>query len=182
MPSSGPERARRLIVVLGYSDGRRHELHPICAARLAYAARLTEEGDAVLLSGWSRRLGRLPEAELMRRAWTGPDEVLLSDPDARITAENAANAAAHARELGAGEVVVVTSSWHRARARVLFRSLLPGVRLSVVGAPTPRSPRLYLRELAAFPLVPVQVGLARRARTTRRASGAAAREDRPPPA
>jgi uncharacterized SAM-binding protein YcdF (DUF218 family) len=180
VPSSGPDRARRLIVVLGYSDGRRHELHPICAARLAHAARLTEEGDAVLLSGWSRRPGRLPEAELMRRAWPGPAEVLLSDPDARITAENAANAAAHARELGADEVVVVTSSWHRARARVLFRSLLPGVRLSVVGARTPGSPRLYLRELAVFPLVPVQLRLARR--PTFRAAGAAARGDRPPPA
>ena len=72
----------------------------------------------------------------MRRAWPGTPEALLSDPDARI-AENAANAAAHARELGVSEVVVVTSSWHRVRAGVLFRSLLPDVRVSVVGAPTP---------------------------------------------
>ena len=83
MPSSAPEPARRLIVVLGYSDGRQRELHPICAARLEHAARLAEEGDAVLLSGWSRRAGRLPEAELMRRAWPGPERALLSDPDAR---------------------------------------------------------------------------------------------------
>ncbi|MGH3042371.1 MAG: YdcF family protein [Gaiellaceae bacterium] len=180
MPSSGPERARRLIVVLGYSDGRRQELHPICAARLEHAARLASDGDAVLLSGWSRRPGRLPEAELMRRAWTGPAEILLSDPDARITAENAANAAAHARELGADEVLVVTSSWHRARARVLFRSLLPGVQLAVVGARTPGSPRVYLRELAVFPLVPVQLGLVRWA--SRRGGAVAARGGRPPPA
>jgi len=45
MPSSGPDRARRLIVVLGYSDGRSHELHPICAARLEHAARLADEGE-----------------------------------------------------------------------------------------------------------------------------------------
>jgi DUF218 domain len=166
MPSSEP---RRLIVVLGYSDGRSHELHPICAARLEHAAGLTGEGDAVLLSGWSRHPGRLPEAELMRRAWPGASEGLLSDPDARITAENAANAAAHARELGVGEVVVVTSSWHRARAGVLFRSLLPGVRVSIVGARTPGSPRHYLREAAVFPLVPIQLRMVRR-----RAGGAAA--------
>lgn len=167
MRSSAPER---LIVVLGYSDGRSGELHPICAARLEHAASLAGEGDAVLLSGWSRHPGRLPEAELMRRAWPGATEVLLSDPDARITAENAANAAAHVRELGAREVVVVTSSWHRARAGVLFRSLLPGVRVSVAGARTPGSPRLYLREAAVFPLVPLQLRMARRA--SRRGGGA----------
>ena len=166
--------ARRLIVVLGYSDGRSHELHPICAARLEHAAGLVGEGDSVLLSGWSRHPGRLPEAELMRRAWPGTPEALLSDPDARITAENAANAAAHARELGVSEVVVVTSSWHRVRAGVLFRSLLPDVRVSVVGAPTPGSPRLYLREVAVFPLVPIQVRMARRAGSRGRANGGAA--------
>ena len=163
--------ARRLIVVLGYSVGRSNELHPICAARLDHAAGLVREGDAVLLSGWSRHPARLPESELMRRAWRGPAAALLSDPDARITAENAANAAAHARELGAREVVVVTSSWHRARAGVLFRSLLPDVQVSVVGARTPGSPRNYVREAAAFPLVPLQVRLARRVRKT--AGGAA---------
>jgi len=163
VPSSGPERADRLIVVLGYSNGRSGDLHPICAARLEHAAGLAGKGDAVLLSGWSRRPGRQPEAELMRRAWPGSTEALISDPDARITAENAANAAEHARELGAREVVVVTSSWHRARARVLFRSLLPDVQVSVVGAQTPGSPRLYLREAAVFPLVPIQLRMARRA-------------------
>jgi uncharacterized SAM-binding protein YcdF (DUF218 family) len=167
MPSSGPEPSRRLIVVLGYSDGRSKELHPICAARLEHAATLAGEGDAVLLSGWSRRSGGVPEAELMRRAWGGPQTALLSDPDARHTAQNAANAAAHARELDAREVIVVTSSWHRARAGVLFRRLLPGVRVTVVGARTPGSPRNYVREVAVFPLVPFQVRAARRSTSQR---------------
>ncbi len=153
----------RLIVVLGYSAGRSGELHPICAARLEHAAGLAAAGDVVLLSGWSRHPGRPAEAELMRRAWAGPTESLISDPDARITAENAANAAAHARELGVDEVVVVTSSWHQARARVLFRSLLPDAQVTVVGARTPGSPRHYAREAAAFPLVPIQLRMARRA-------------------
>jgi hypothetical protein len=42
---------KRLIVVLGYSAGRRGELHPICAARLEQAAGLVGDGDVVLLSG-----------------------------------------------------------------------------------------------------------------------------------
>jgi uncharacterized SAM-binding protein YcdF (DUF218 family) len=169
-----PSSARRLIVVLGYSDGRTRELHPICAARLEHAAGLAGEGDAVLLSGWSRHPARPPEAELMRRAWPGSADALISDPDARITAENAANSAAHARELGVREVVVVTSSWHRARARVLFRSLLPDLELTVVGARTPGSPRLYAREAAVFPLVPIQLRMVRRAgKAASRKAGAA---------
>ncbi len=172
MPSSEPEQARRLLVVLGYSDGRSRELHPICAARLDHAAGLAAEGDAVLFSGWSRHPSRLPEAELMRRAWSGSGEALISDPDSRITAENAANAARHARELGVQEVLVVTSSWHRARARVLFRSLLPDLQVTVVGAQTPGSPRHYAREAAVFPLVPIQLRLVRRAKRINRKADA----------
>ena len=160
--------ARRLVVVLGYSAGNGDGLHPICAARLAHAAGVVADGDAVLLSGSSRRPALLAEAELMRRAWAGLECELLCDLDARVTAENAANAALHARELAVRDVVVVTSWWHRFRARVLFRALLPGLRISVASARTPWSPRLLLRELAVFPLVPVQVRLARR-RLTRKA-------------
>jgi len=113
----------------------------------------------------------------MRRSWDGRGAAVLCDPDARITAENAANAAAHARELAVGDVLVVTSWWHRLRTRVLFRSLLPGIRVEVVSARTPWSPRLLLRELAVFPLVPLQVARARRrvvALSARRGGGAAA--------
>ena len=78
----------------------------------------------------------------------------------------------HARELAVDEVVVVTSTWHRARAGVLFRSLLPDVQVTVVGAPTPGSPRNYAREVAVFPLVPLQLRRARR--LSRRGGGAAA--------
>jgi hypothetical protein len=159
MPSSGPER---LVVVLGYSRGRKGELHPICAARLEHAAALAGENDVVLLSGWSRHPTALPEAELMRRAWRGTTDGLICDPDASITAENAANAAVHARELGVQEVVVVTSRWHRLRTGILFRSLLPGVRVAVEGARTPAPLQVLLREMAVFPLVPFQIARARR--------------------
>jgi hypothetical protein len=149
----------RLVVVLGYSDGRAEDLHPVCAARLERAAPLAERADAVVLSGWARREGWLPEAELMRAGWAGPDRPLIIDSSARITAENAAYVAELVDELGVDEVVVVTSWWHRLRAALLFRALLRRrrVRLAVVGAERPTSPHLLLREVACFVLVPFQL-------------------------
>ena len=69
----------------------------------------------------------------MRRAWPGTPEALLSDPDAASPPRT--RRTPRTVELGVSEGVVVTSSWHRVRAGVLFRSLLPGVRVSVVSAP-----------------------------------------------
>lgn len=153
----------RLLVVLGYSDGRADGLHPICSARLERAAQVAEGADTVVLTGWARRPGALPEAELMRRAWRGPGERVICETGARITAENAAQVARLVPELGAHEVVVVTSSWHRLRTALLFRLLLRGTGASirVVAAKRQWSLRLVLRELACLLLVPAQVQRAR---------------------
>ena len=153
----------RLVAVLGYSTLRGADLHPIGAARLEAAERVAGGADAVLLSGWSRRRHRPSEAELMRRAWRGPDVLLLADGDARTTAGNARAVAAAARERGADEVVLVTSSWHARRARLLLRALLPPhVLLSVVTTPRTRPPRLIARELAT--LLPSQLAVRLRRR------------------
>jgi uncharacterized SAM-binding protein YcdF (DUF218 family) len=157
----------RLVAVLGYSDGRGHGLHPICAARLELAGRLAKRGDSVVLTGGSRRAGAPAEAELMRRSWRGADCSVVCDTSACITAENAVCVARLARELGAHEIVVVTSWWHRVRAALLFHALA-GMPVSVVSAGRPWSARLLVRELGAFVLLPFQL---RRARS--RASGRA---------
>ena len=103
-----------VIAVLGYSRRAAHtDLHPVCADRLAHAQTLASPEGTVILSG---------EADLMRAAWTGPDVVLVCDPDSRSTSDNARNIAAAARELGATEVVLVTSRWHGLRAGILFRA------------------------------------------------------------
>ena len=100
----------------------------------------------------------------MVAAWDGPDCPLVSDPHARITAENAAHVGTLARALSAGEVRVVTSSLHQLRASLLFRAALrgSGTRLSVRTAPGPRSVRFAVRELLALPLVPFQLALVMR--------------------
>jgi hypothetical protein len=145
----------KLVAVLGYSRRRGSALHPICTARVERAAEICADGDVVVLSG--RR-----EAELMRRAWGGGDVRLVCEARARTTAENAAHVARLARDLGAREVVVVTSWWHRPRAWLLFRGALRTVRVRIVPVPGRWSGRLLLRELACLPLVPVQLTLATR--------------------
>jgi len=160
--------AERLVAVLGYSGRDTSRLHPICAGRVAHAQRLTGAGETVILSGWARRANGSSEAELMRKAWTTPGAVLVSDRTARTTAGNAANVAAEAQAIGVSELVVVTSHWHRRRARILFRAALRGrsVRLRVEGAPGPRAPVVVARELACLAFVPFQLVRVRRATRT----------------
>ena len=149
--------AERVVAVLGYSRRRTDSLHAICADRLRHAQGIADGASAVVFSGYS-------EAELMRSAWTGPEVELICDLEARSTAANAANIASVARELGADELVVVTSPWHRARARILLRAALrgTGIRLSVESAKGPRHRLLLAREAACFALLPAQLLRARR--------------------
>lgn len=161
----------RLVAVLGYSTWRGDGLHPICLDRLRTAELVAAEGDAVLLSGWSRRAHRTAEARLMEAAWAGPRVRLLVDADARTTWGNARSVAAAVAETGAREVVVVTSSWHARRARHLVADAVPGgvaVRVAVPGRTRPT--RLIARELALYAL-----------RRTTAPAGRALRRAAPPP-
>jgi uncharacterized SAM-binding protein YcdF (DUF218 family) len=141
----------RIVAVLGYSAWRGVGLHPVCAARLAAARELAVEEDVVLLTG-------RPEAELMREAWPAGANRVVCDDGARVTADSAAHVARVARELDAEEIVVVTSSWHCRRARILFRRALRGrgIALRTVGVPS-WSARLLAREAVAFAALPLHL-------------------------
>jgi hypothetical protein len=147
----------RVVAVLGYSRGGSGDLHPVCARRLEHAQRLVASSGTVILSG---------EAEVMRAAWCGPEVVLVCDPEARSTADNARNIARTVRELGADELVVVTSRWHGLRARALMKAALrgTGIRLTLATTDGPRPALVLARELACLALLPVQLrrALARR--------------------
>jgi uncharacterized SAM-binding protein YcdF (DUF218 family) len=137
----------RLVAVLGYSGRRDRGLHAICEARVRHAESIVRPGDAVLLSG---------EAELMRGLWSA-GEVLL-DPHARNTRQNALAVAAAAREVGADEVVLVTSRWHAPRAQALVRAALDSdIRVTASSPPGGAPPRLAVRELACRALLPLQL-------------------------
>ena len=157
-------RRRRVVVVLGYSDGGRGVLHPVCAARLARAAEISTDEDVVVLSGWARVAGTPSEAELMARAWSGRAAALVVDPVARTTVGNAANALDDVRRVDAREVVVVTSHWHAPRARAAFRRVLraSGARVTSAHPAGPRNLRAALRELLLWALLPAQLAGRRR--------------------
>ena len=159
-------RARRVVVVLGYSNGTGGQLHPTCTARVTCAAQIATADDVVVLSGWSRQPDGEPEAELMARAWRGPAVELIRDRSARHTVENAAEVAAVALKLGAREVLVVTSWWHCPRATALVRAALRGSGSRVIAAAAPsRAPlALLARELGCLAALPVQVLAVRRRR------------------
>ena len=150
----------RVVVVLGYSSGDDAELHPVCAARLERAAEIATADDVVVLSGWARVPESNSEAELMHAAWRGAAREVVVDPDARTTVENMANALNDVLRVGAREVVVVTSSWHAARAKVALRWLLrhTGVKVRSAAPPGARSWRASLRELPLWLLLPIQLG------------------------
>jgi len=159
--------SRRLIAVLGYSQGGR-SLHAICAARLERAEAVTRAGDVVLLSGWAHSKGVRSEAEHMAAAWRGPAVELVLAPDARTTLGNARAATEAALRIGADDVVLVTSSWHGPRASALFRASLrrTGIRLVLASAGGEATRRARVRETLCWLLVPAQGALA--GRRTRR--------------
>jgi uncharacterized SAM-binding protein YcdF (DUF218 family) len=151
----------RVVAVLGFSARGGAELHPVCAARVRRAGELATADDVVLLSGWARSPGGRSEAELMHRAWSGAAARILLDDGARHTAENAVHVARLARDVDAGEVLVVTSQWHAPRAALFFRWYLRGSGVAVRMEPAsgPRGPGPVAREAAVWPLVPAQIAL-----------------------
>jgi uncharacterized SAM-binding protein YcdF (DUF218 family) len=153
----------RIVAVLGFSTGRSDALHPVCAARLARAEQEARADDVVLFSGWAR--GRVPvaEAALMGRAWSSPVRARVVDRRARTTLGNAIGIARLARRLGADEVVLVTSGWHRRRAAALARIALhrTGARLDVVASDEKAPLVSRPRELASWLVVPLLAIVAR---------------------
>ena len=153
----------RLIAVCGYSSGKGEGLHEICARRLRRAEREAREDDVVLLTGWARGRSAASEGELMARSWTASCRRVVVDSNARSTLANVSAAASVAREVGAGQVVLVTSGWHAGRAAALLRAALRGSGSTVELATTDERPslRARFRELVCWTLVPLAAVAAR---------------------
>jgi DUF218 domain len=122
------------------------------------AARLAEARAcrAVVFTGWSPVPGGSSEADQMRAAWDGPDDVeLLVETTATITAENMSRALPLLVERGVREVTVVCGSLHLPRVRFYFGGVYPrhGIRCTYVRTRQVPTPPGLARELAAVALM-----------------------------
>jgi len=143
------------IVALGAAF--RRDGHPSSALvrRTHHALALYVAGAAPLLlftGGPCGGDGRRSEAEAMAaiaRDAGVPEAVILLEPQARNTRENAAFSAEMLRPRGGQRVLLVTDPFHMPRARLVFRA----EGLGVVPGPVPEGPRRllpWLREGAAL--------------------------------
>jgi hypothetical protein len=122
------------------------------AARLAEARR----PRVVVFTGWSPVAGGPSEADQMRAAWDGPDDVeLLVETSATITAENMSRTLPLLVERGVREVTVVCGSLHLPRVRFYFGGVYPrhGIRCSYVRTRQVPTPPALGRELVAVALM-----------------------------
>lgn len=150
--------ATRVIAVLGYSRRGDSFIHDICLQRLRRAEEISQPTDAVVLSGRGRAR-RGSEAALMAEAWRGDTQAVVPETESRSTVGNARAIARYAGEIGAGEVVVITSSWHHPRAALLFRVAFrgSGVRVRVLSSERTWPLGPIVREAACFVALPVQL-------------------------
>ena len=95
----------------------------------------------------------------MAAAWRGDNLSIVPETESRSTVGNARAIARYTEEVGADELIVITSSWHRPRAAVLLRAALRGsdVRLRVVAAERTWPLVPVLRELACLLVLPIQL-------------------------
>ena len=103
----------------------------------------------MILSGWARRRAPAAEAELHAGRVAGPDAPGGARRYGALDRRERSAVARIARELGASEVVVVTSRWHAPRAAALVRAALHGTGIAVTVS-SPRGvhePLLAVREL-----------------------------------
>ena len=158
---------RTAIVVPGHGtvglDGV-YRISRRCRRLVAEAERVARQvsPEVVIFTGWSPAGGR-SEAEQMRAAWRGPQVELVTEPTARITAENAARTLPLLLERGIGRAVVVCTPSHLTRARFFFGRLYAarGVTTRFSVAPVVPSPTAIARELFALPLCRRQLRAAR---------------------
>jgi uncharacterized SAM-binding protein YcdF (DUF218 family) len=123
------------LIVLGHSEPEGYGLSRSCLARLHKAEKIARQThpDIVILSGWGREGAPVTEARLMSQAWSVKESLIIEDPFAQTTVENAL----FARQIldgygeGVSKLIVVTSAWHAMRARLSFKIAFKGSSVKV---------------------------------------------------
>jgi len=128
--ADAPERADMALVLAGDGEGN----------RILTAAQLARQGyiSQVLVSGPSGIYG-LYECDLAIpfavKAGYPASYFLHFENNARSTQEEARDAVARLRQLGAHKILVVTSDYHTRRAGKIYRTAAPDLQFVVVAAP-----------------------------------------------
>jgi uncharacterized SAM-binding protein YcdF (DUF218 family) len=169
-PRSGSREdgaAADAIVVLGCRLKPDGTASPALARRVACGVALYRQGAAPFLVMSGGGIGRVPEAEIMRRiaiAAGVPERALIVEPRSRNTFENARETARLLAARGLVSVLLVSDRVHLPRAALLFRR----AGLKIVGRAAAAPPALLrealpaLRELAALARTSLYVLLRRR--------------------
>jgi uncharacterized SAM-binding protein YcdF (DUF218 family) len=134
-----------VVVVLGAALGPDGDLGPALAERVLVGVEAWRRGAAPMLIVTGAR-----EAELMKRRALKlgvPAEQILLEPTALTTRDNALACAAIMRAHGMARALVVTQSYHRARAVAAFRRV--GVEAEAAEFVGPTRLKWHLRELVA---------------------------------
>jgi uncharacterized SAM-binding protein YcdF (DUF218 family) len=103
------------------------------AERIGDAIRLLEEGRGrrLFISGVNVQVS----AEQLQRRWAGHDAAFQCCIDldfrARNTIENAEQSALWVQRNAFGSIILVTASYHMPRARLVFETVLPGIRIEL---------------------------------------------------
>ncbi len=147
----------RVLVVLGHrqpGSSAEHRISNESRARLRRAERecRREAPRAVILSGYTRTVHGLSEAEQMEAEWPSGRVPALLEDAGRDTAENASRSLPIIRALGEiTRVTVVTSAWHL-RAPYFFAPYrVFGLQLSFRFTPHGDWPRMLWHELIEAP-------------------------------
>jgi len=128
--AEAPQKADIALVLAGDGDGN----------RILTAAQLTRRGyvSKVLVSGPSGMYGHY-ECDLAIpfavKAGYPESYFLHFENDARSTKEEARDAIARLRQLGAHKILLVTSDYHTRRAGKIYRAAAPDLQFIVVAAP-----------------------------------------------
>lgn len=135
-----------------------YRIGPRAIACVRAAARLAEarRPSVVVFTGWSPVPGGPSEADQMRAAWDGPDDVeLLVETSATITAENMSRTLPLLADRGVREVTVVCGALHLPRVRFYFGGVYPlhGIRCTYLRTRQPPTPPALARELVAVALM-----------------------------
>lgn len=149
-----------VIVILGAAVWPKETPSPTLLRRVNCAAQLWHKSGGMIIA--SGGLGKHPpsEAEMMRRLLVDrnvPEAAILLEGQSTSTLTNARYSLAIIRERELGPVIIVTDSYHRARAWITFRSLGASVKTISASYAEPK-PRLWLRikytlrELIALPV------------------------------